>query len=264
MITGRHGLPFLYKEEVEIQRSFLDAFLKSDDRVGWSVKGKLPPVDIVLRKGDVGFDNAEKEKAYKRRTENEWLIAPLGTLDNPKLLQFTTAPFDEEIEITGHIVAHLNVSLSPYATGATPSDIDLFLTLRYISPEGKEVHYTGTAGDPIPLVKGWLRVSFRNTNPNHPKHREYLPWRDYFSTDVRPVIPGDIYSVDVEVCPTNVVVEKGSKIVFEVSSGDTQGSGIFQHNHPQDGSEEVFAGFNHLHFGEKFVNYVTLPIVPPK
>ncbi|KAH3972250.1 hypothetical protein HBH70_002410 [Parastagonospora nodorum] len=295
MITGRHDLPFYYTEEVEIQKSFLDAFLKGDDRVGWSVKGKLPPVDIVLRKGDVGFNDAEKEKVYERRTENEWPIArtrytkffltpsqsltqiqpiinrpqklsyeALGTLDNPKLLQFTTAPFEEETEITGHIVAHLNVSLSPHAAGATPSDIDLFLTLRYISPEGKEVYYTGTAGDPIPLAKGWLRVSFRKTNPNHPKHREYLPWRDYFSTDVQPVIPGDVYSVDVEVWPTNVVVEKGGKIVFEVSSGDTQGSGIFQHNHPEDRSEEVFGGLNHLHFGGKFENYVTLPIVPPK
>jgi len=59
-------------------------------------------------------------------------------------------------------------------------------------------------------------------------------------------------------------VEKGGKIVFEVSSGDTQGSGIFQHNHPEDRSEEVFGGLNHLHFGAKFENYVTLPIVPPK
>ena len=145
MITGRHDLPFYYKEEVEIQRSFLDAFLKGDDRVGWSVKGKLPPVDMVLRKGDVGFNDAEKEKVYERRTENEWPIArtryskfyltpsqtltqiqpihnrpqklsyeALGTLDNPKLLQFTTAPFEEETEITGHIVAHLNVSLSAH------------------------------------------------------------------------------------------------------------------------------------------------------
>jgi predicted acyl esterase len=295
MITGRHDLPFYYTEEVEIQRSFLDAFLKGEDRVGWSIKGKLPAVDMVLRKGDVGINDAEKEKAYERRTENEWPIArtrytkfylttsrtltqvqpvitrpkqlsyeALGTLDNPKLLQFTTVPFEEEAEITGHIVAHLNVSLSAYAAGTTPTDIDLFLTLRYISPSGEEVHYTGTAGDPVPLSKGWLRVSLRKTNHQHPKHRDYLPWRDYFSTDVQPVIPGDVYGVDVEVWPTNVVVEKGGRIVFEVSSGDTQGSGIFQHVHPEDRSVERFGGMNHLHFGEKFVNYVTLPVVPPK
>lgn len=29
-------------------------------------------------------------------------------------------------------------------------------------------------------------------------------------------------------------------------------------------SPEVFRGFNHLHFGSRFENYVTLPIIPPK
>ncbi|KAF1971870.1 X-Pro dipeptidyl-peptidase protein [Bimuria novae-zelandiae CBS 107.79] len=295
VITGRHDLPFYYNEEVEVQRSFLDAFLKGDDRVGWSVKGKVPAVDLVLRKGDVGFDNAAAEKVYERRTENEWPIArtlytkfyltpeksftqvrpvvtrpqklsyeALGSLEDPKLLQFATPPFEQETEITGHIVAHLNVSMSPHANGSTPSDIDLFLTLRYISPSGKEVNYTGTAGDPIPLAKGWLRVSMRKINTSHPRHREWLPHRDYFSTDVQPVIPGDVYPVDVEIWPTNVVIEKGGKIVFEVSGGDTQGSGIFQHNHPEDRSEKKLAGMNHVSFSERYVNWVSLPIIPPR
>lgn len=262
-ITGRHDLPFYYKEEVEVQRSFLDAFLKGEDRVGWSVKGKVPQVDIVLRKGDVGHNDAAAEQKYPRRQENEWPIArtqytpyyltpskeltvskpagtaklsyrALGTLDKPEAIQFTTPAFEQETEVTGHIVAHLNVSLTPDTTGPTPTDIDLFLTLRHISPAGKEVFYTGTAGDPVPLVKGWLRVSMRKTSPEHHKHRPYLPWREYLSTDVRPVIPGEVYGVDVEVWPTNVVVEKGGKLVLEVASGDTQGSGVFQHNSPID------------------------------
>ena len=262
-ITGRHDLPFYYTEEVEVQRSFLDAFLKGEDRVGWSVKGKVPQVDMVLRKGDVGFNDPAAEKQYTRRQENEWPIArtqytkyhltpskelttskpsekaklsykALGNLENPELIQFTSAAFEKETEITGHVLAHLNVSLTQKSTGATPSDIDLFVTLRHISPAGKEVLYTGTAGDPIPLCKGWLRVSLRKTNPEHYKNRPYLPWREYLSTDVQPVLPGEIYSVDIEVWPTNVVIEKGGKIVFEVSSGDTQGSGLFLHNDPTD------------------------------
>ncbi|KKY21023.1 putative x-pro dipeptidyl-peptidase protein [Diplodia seriata] len=295
MITGRHDLPFYYDEEVEVQRSFLDAFLKGDDRVGWSVKGKVPPVDIVLRKGDVGFNDAKAEQTYARRTENEWPIArtkwtnfyltpdqqltrveplhtppkklsyrALGTLDNPALVQFTTPPFDAETEITGNVVAHLHVAVSADASGPTPSDIDLFVTLRHLSPEGKEVFYTGTAGDPVPLTKGWLRVSLRKTNPAHPKHRAHLPWREYLSTDRRPVIPGEVYAVDVEVWPTNVVVERGGRLVFEVASGDTQGCGIFQHVHPVDRSEEKLRGVNHVVFGPKYSNYVTLPVIPPK
>lgn len=268
IITGRHDLPFYYDEEVQVQRSFLDAFLKGEDHAGWTT-GQVPPVDIVLRKGDVGFNNPAAERTYPRRAENEWPIArtewkkwyltpqrtltadldevlavstkrqklsykALGSLENPQLIQFTTRPFEHETEITGNITAHLLVSVTPEPTGPTPSDIDIFITLRHISAEGNEVFYTGTAGDPVPLTKGWLRVSMRKVATGHPKHREYLPWREYLSTDVAPVIIGEIYEVDVEVWPTSVVVEPGAALVLEVASGDTQGSGIFLHDDPVD------------------------------
>ncbi|KUL83000.1 hypothetical protein ZTR_09328 [Talaromyces verruculosus] len=225
---------------------------------GWST-GEAPKVDLVLRKGDVGYNNAEAEKTYSRRTENEWPIArtlytryyltsnqeltpqdpsavpqpvklsyrALGNIDNPQFIHFTTTPFTNETEITGHIVAHLNVSMSALEKLPTPRDIDLFLTLRHISPQGKEVFYTGTAGDPVPLCKGWQRVSLREVNTDHSKNRPWLPHRDYFSTDVLPVIPGDVYSVDVEIWPMNVVIEEGGKLLLEVASGDTQGCGTF-------------------------------------
>ena len=65
-------------------------------------------------------------------------------------------------------------------------------------------------------------------------HREWLPHRDYFSSDVLPVIPGEVYPVNVEIWPTNVVLDPGSKLVFEVSSGDTQGCERFKHTSPTD------------------------------
>ncbi|CAK7233791.1 hypothetical protein SBRCBS47491_008731 [Sporothrix bragantina] len=296
MIVGRHDLPFYYKEEVEIQRSFLDCFLKGHDDRGWTT-GKVAPVDLILRKGEVGFNNPVGEKAFPRRTETEWPISrtqytryyltpeqtlttdesqlpdvqskltykALGTVDAPQLFQFSTPAFEAaETEITGHVVAHLNVSVSQEMRGPTPTDIDLFLTLRHIGASGKEVFYTGTAGDPVPLAKGWLRVSLRKVNTDHPKHRPYLPWREYLSTDVQPVIPGEIYSVDVEVWPTQVVVERGGKLVLEVSSGDTQGCGIFLHNDPTDRAPAKLQGLNHICFGPKYTNYLTLPIIPAK
>lgn len=263
-ITGRHDLPFYYHKEVEVQRSFLDAFLKGEDRDGWST-GQQPRVSLVLRKGDVGFNDAIAEKAYARRSEDEWPIArtqytdffltpqgsldvsapaikstklsyrALGSLEDPRLLRFKTKPFEVKTEITGHVVAHLNVSATPYPDSTViPSDIDLFITLWHISPAGKEVFYTGTAGDPVPLTKGWLRVSLRKTDPNHYKHRPWFSHRNYMSTDVQPVIMGEIYPVDVGIWPTNVVVDRGGKIVFEVASGDTQGAGSFLHGSRTD------------------------------
>lgn len=48
------------------------------------------------------------------------------------------------------------------------------------------------------------------------------------------VQPGAVYAVDVEVWPTNVLAETGGRLVLEVASGDTQGSGMFQHNSEVD------------------------------
>lgn len=278
-----------------MQRSCLDAFLIGEDRQGWAVKGKVPPVSLVLRKGNIGVNNPIAEQAYETRDEIEWPIArtaytkfmltpegvltpqrqtrlpqkisckALGTIETPSLMQFQTAPFDKVIEITGHITAHLNVSASPEpGSKSIPPDIDIFVTLRYISTAGNGVHYTDTSGEPVPLTKGWLRVSLRKADSDHHKYRPWLPYRQYACADVQPVVIGEVYAVDLEIWPTNVVVEKGGRIVFEVLPGDTRGCGISVHTDESDRPPAVIEGWNHLHFAEDMENYVVLPIIPPK
>jgi len=192
--------------------------------------------------------------------ESEGIVtyeAPSGTA-----VAFETEPFKEETEFTGHPVAHLNVSCSALPNGSAPSDIDLFVTIRHIDPNGKEVFYTGTAGDPVPVVKGWLRTSLRKVDSYDPITKS--PIRTYLSTDVQTVEAGVVYPVDVEIWPTNVIVEKGGKLQFEIAAADTQGSGTFQHNHPEDRSDSIFKGLNHIHFGKGMPNYLRLPVIPPK
>lgn len=249
---------------------------------------------ITIRKGNLGYNDEVAESSYVKRVETAWPLPDtqyikyfltyekklitskepdnresrltydaLGSLNNFQGLCFETRPFHEETEITGHVTAHLNVSMTPDASESPglEKDIDLFLTLRHNDPSGREVLYTGTAGDGVPLAKGWLRCSMRKIHDNHPRHRSYLPHREYLSTDVEYVKAEEIYGVDVEIWPTNVVVEKGGKIVLEVASGDTQGCGQFQHDSKIDRPRWKFAGRNHLHFGVGTVNYVTLPII---
>ncbi len=252
---------------------------------------------LTLRKGNVGFNDAAAESVYAKREESAWPLpstqytkfylgsdkrlspkqpdqsekesqisySALGSIESKDhFAQFETVSFEKETEITGHVSAHLNVSVAPDVseTSNEDKDIDLFLTLRHIDSSGNEVLYTGTAGDGVPLTKGWLRCSLRKIQPGHPRHREYMPHREYLSTDVQPVRPNEVYEVDVEIWPTNVVVGKGGKIVLEVASGDTQGCGIFQHQSAVDRPESKFKGTNLLHFGGGRENYVTLPIIP--
>jgi predicted acyl esterase len=295
-VTGRHDLPFYSEENTELQRSFLDAFLKDRDTMGWST-GAAPKVGFTVRKGDFGFNDAQAEKAYPYRFEKEWPLPDteytrfyltsaleltknksspqndqevsyraLGDLKNPQSVQFTTKPFEEETEFTGHIVVHLNVSATknPGIESAGPTDIDLFITLRHLAADGKEILYTGTVGDPVPITKGWLRVSLRKVNEKSPRNTFWHPHREYLSTDEAPIVPEKIYPVDVEVWPTNVVVGRGGRLVLEVSSGDTQGAGLFEHNSKEDRSSEKLEGMNHIHFGVSHENWLLMPVIPSK
>ena len=161
-LSGRHDNPFYYDSEVSIQKSFLDAFLKGVDDRGWSIPGKVAPVDLVLRVGNPGYNDPIAEaRTFPRRKENEWPIArtqyeyyhltPNKTLELKKPedtavvryaapagdVTFHSAPFSEKTEITGHPVVRLNVALQP-KDGSKPSEIDLFVTLRHFGTDGKE------------------------------------------------------------------------------------------------------------------------------
>lgn len=295
-ITGRHDLPFYTQECVQMQKSFLDAFLKGVDTAGWST-GEAPKVGLKIRTGDVGYNDAEAEKAYPERFETEWPLPDtkytrfhltpnqslstsppsqtaeqqisyqaLGDLKQQHLIQFASKPFEEETEFTGHIVAHLNVSASADTSDSktSPSDIDLFLTLRHLDAAGKEIFYTGTVGDPVPVTKGWLRVSLRKTEEKSPRHHEWHPHRAYLSKDHAPIVPGTVYPVDVEIWPTNVVLSPGDTLVLEISSGDTQGAGLFEHNAEEDRPVAKFAGLNSIHFGGTHENWLLMPLIPKR
>ena len=295
-VTGRHDLPFYSDQNVELQKSFLDAFLKGHDTTGWTT-GKAPRVGFAVRKGDVGFNDPEAELAYTYRNEKDWPLPDtvytkfyltsgmelikdrgqhqnnavvsyraLGDLKNPQMLHFTSRPFQQETEFTGHIVVHLHVSATKTneSSSTGPSDIDLFITLRNFGANGKEILYTGTVGDPVPITKGWLRTSLRKVNEKSPRNTFWYPHREYLSSDEAPIVPEEVYPVDVEVWPTNVVVEEGGRVVLEVSSGDTQGAGLFEHNSVEDRSPEKFEGMNHINFGANHENWVLMPTIPPR
>lgn len=81
----------------------------------------------------------------------------------------------------------------------------------------------------------------RAINDKSPRHREWLPHRDYESKDVSFLEPEQKYDLLVEIWPTQVVVEEGGKIVLEVATGDSQGCGIFLHNEETDRYVNVMA-----------------------
>ena len=285
-LTGRHDLPFFYDEAVELQRSFLDACLKGDDREGWLVPGKVPSVNLCVRRGNPGHSNPDAErKTFPRRMEMEWPLARTqykdyhlsldGDLSLDKAhdqgvvkweapggsVRFLTKPSENEVEITGHPMARLSVAVTS-RDGSSPSEMDLFVTIRHHDASNQEIFYTGAAGDPIPVVRGWLRVSLRKTVDKPGPLSQIMPERNYYSSDVQEVIVGEVYTVDIEIWPTSVVLLPGETLELQVSSSDSENVGVFGHDHPKDRPLEKLLGYNELHLGSRYENFLRLPVIP--
>jgi predicted acyl esterase len=159
-----------------------------------------------------------------------------------------TAQLAQDLEITGPLAAVLHVS-------SESEDMDLFVTLRNFDGDGNEVLETGQQGAPVPVAKGWLRVSHRELDP-----ALSLPGRPYHRHQRRLFLkPGEVVEVQVEIWPTSMVFRKGHRIRLDVQPRDGTGSAGYMHYHA-----DYNTGTNTLHAGGARASYLLLPVIPAK
>ena len=157
-----------------------------------------------------------------------------------------TPPMPEDMEVTGPLAATLWVSSSS-------EDMDLFLTLRHFDADGNELMETGQQGTPVPVAKGWLRVSHRELDPELT-----LPYRPYHKHQGRKFLkPGEVVQVQVEIWPTSMVFAKGSRLRLDVQPRDGVGSQSYMHSHA-----DYNTGTNTLYAGGERESFLLLPVIP--
>jgi uncharacterized protein len=271
-----HWTEFYTKYGQDIQLRFFDHFLKGMDN-GWD---KQPPVQLKVRTVDGFFV----------RPENEWPLArtnwtPLA-LNFSRLglggeedsnaqevsfkarssgLRLTSEPFAKGTEITGPVALRL------YVASSTP-DADIFATLNLLAPTGEEVLFAGASDPRSPLTQGWLRLSHRRTDAAKSR-----PWRPWHSHDqIEPLVPGEVYSVDIEIWPTSIVVPVGFRLALTLQGQDYDhrlphrssaygrelfGSGPFWHEHPGDRDKPQYDGITTLISKEGARPFLLVPII---
>jgi hypothetical protein len=262
------------------QLAFFDHFLHGKQN-GWNER---PKVTLQVRHpGEKFVERAEAEWPLKRTKWTKlYLHVTSGTIkEDPPTnrrmptfdamgdgLTFMTAPLPEATEITGPIAAKLFISSST-------SDADLFLVLRVLSPDLKEVVFQGAIDPHTPVAQGWLRASHRKLDK-----KLSLPYRPYHAHDKKqPLKRDEIVELDIELWPTSIVVPAGYRVALSVRGKDYEyhgpsggrlsnfkneltGCGPFLHDDPIDRPPEIFAGITTLHSGPDHQNYVLLPIIP--
>jgi predicted acyl esterase len=281
--TGSHVHPFYTEEGRRDQIRFLDYWLKGIDN---GVMDE-PPIRLAIRKGRdeiewrdehewplartqwtrLHFDLSKPDAAALVRdnpattSSRTYAASSLGTMGSTSAassqvmgggikpgmgVALETPPLPADLEVTGPLMANIWVS-------SATEDMDLFLTLRNFDADGNEVLETGQQGSPVPVAKGWLRVSHRELDPELTR-----PYRPYHAHRRRLYLkPGEIVEVQVEIWPTSMVFKKGHRIRLDVQPRDGVGSQGYMHYHADynTGTNTVYAG------GDK-PSYLLLPVIP--
>jgi len=277
---GTHWESFYTSYGEGLQKRFFGHFLKGEN-TGWE---RQPRVRLQIRHPDRFVERHENEWPLARTQWTRFYLDPahftLGR--NPSKasakiayealgdgLVFLLPPQQEDVEITGPVAAKLFVSSST-------TDADLFLTLRVLTPELREIAFQGSTDPRTPVGLGWLRASHRKLDP-----KRSLPHRPYHSHDqVQPLEPGVPVELDLEIWPTCIVVPKGHRIGLSIRGKDycypgppiqipgtkhvMSGVWPFVHDDPMDRPREIFGGVNTLHFDPAQQPYLLLPIIPPR
>ncbi|MGI6217736.1 MAG: CocE/NonD family hydrolase [Coriobacteriales bacterium] len=159
--------------------------------------------------------------------------------------------FEEDTEITGYPKLHLWVAAADY------DDMDLFITVKKLSPEGVEQPITifnGTA--PHPGAWGKMRVSHRELDPEQ-------------STDFQPIQshrrllklePGEIVPVDIEINPVSRIWHAGETLRVQIAGRyirDPHWIEPLMWETDNHGDHIIYTGGEHDSF-------LQIPVIPPK
>jgi len=278
--TGSHVHPFYTEEGRQDQKRFFDYWLKGIEN---GIMDE-PPVKLAIRHGADKFEWRHEREWPLARTQwtklyfnlaagalakempgtpasRTYAASSLGTMGSTSAsssqvmgggikpgmgLSLETALLTENLEITGPLAASFWVSSSS-------EDMDLFLTLRNIDAQGNDIMETGQQGTPVPVAKGWLRVSHRELDD-----KLSLPYRPYHKHTRRLFLkPGEIVKVDVEIWPTSMVFKKGRRIRLDIQPRDGLGSQGYMHYHA-----DYNTGTNTIYSGGEHDSYLLLPVIP--
>jgi len=124
--------------------------------------------------------------------------------EDAKLLVYTSAPLDRDLEMTGSPTVHLHVS-SGHEDGA------FHVYLEDVSPDGRVTY----------LTEGLLRAIHRKVRD--PSEAPFVPiglYHSFLKADAAPLVPGEVTEIDITLLPFSTVFQKGHSIRVAIAGHD--------------------------------------------
>ena len=186
---------------------------------------------------------------------HQWTLGIAGAVsfnkcyrDNRELeadaLNYETALMEEDYYINGPLQADIWIS-------TTAHEAVLSVRVDEVTANGRTVK---------PLTNGLLLASARKVDESRSRfmNGEMIQPYHYLTEDaVEPVVPGEVFKMQVEIFPTSAIIRKGHKLRVSIApSNDAQG----MLNLPRQ--ELAKDGVTSIHNSPDYPSSIVLPIVP--
>ena len=174
-------------------------------------------------------------------------LGPQGPDPVRGVLTFTTAPLPQDMEIAG------DGKLVIYASSTRP-DMDFCVKISEQFVQDPAARAKGLQPGSFIVTKGWLRAS----------HQERLAGRDsemspqYTHTSAKPLVPGQIYKIEIALQPIAYHFRQGNRIRVEVVNGDSPFTdALFSHIYRPDKM-----GSDAIHHDAQHPSHLVMPVMP--
>ena len=159
-----------------------------------------------------GFDTYQVESSAGTGDQSRWHTLVGRPIVNPypdrkskdqELLVYTSAPLDEDREVTGHPIVTLYVS-------STDTDGTFFAYLEDVHESGRVTYVT----------EGLLRALHRELSTERSPYTDVVPYRTFARRDGEPLVPGRVATLVFELLPTSYLFKKGHRIRLALAGAD--------------------------------------------
>lgn len=128
---------------------------------------------------------------------------------------YDTAPFEQDMELSGHVIADLMIASSE-------ADASILCYLSEVEADGT-VRY---------VTEGLLRALHRKEAPNPPEYQSTWPFRSFHREDAAPLTPGVAERIRIPLLPTSWVFSAGSRLRFSLAGTDAHHIKQIPHGRP--------------------------------
>jgi len=227
-----------YPKQLSAMADFFDRYLKDDGKPitkslhyfvlhggGWKTADVWPPPGVKAINWYLGADHSLSTTApagndadickidftastgtnsrYRSPVDLSKTAYPDRKAQDQKLLTYTSAPLDEDIEIAGDPIANLMLA-------TTAPDGEVIVYLEDISPDG----------NPIYLTEGPLRLTHRKPSADASTSLSNDPLHTYLALDAAPMTPGKAELIKIGLFPIAVLLHKGERIRIAIAGAD--------------------------------------------